>query len=224
MPRCCSSRIQSEVAWRAALRPLTVPAMVMAPPNSSSFSVSVVLPASGCETIAKVRRRRISASSSVMSSDRGSGARGAEGAPENGGVLAAVAGLIIAAAHAHLLEAEGQVKADRRGVRRTHLEERVRHAGGGSALDERAEQAAADAAAAIAFAHAQIEDVGLTGAEAHHAVRHHLAGEGHYAADIAHAKAVAEDPLAPGKLVRGTLDGDDLGDIVAAHRTDHDLG
>ena len=30
MPRCCSSRIQSEVAWRAALRPLTVPAMVMA--------------------------------------------------------------------------------------------------------------------------------------------------------------------------------------------------
>src|ERR1700733_14551712 len=29
----------------------------MAPPNSSSFSVSVVLPASGCEMIAKVRRR-----------------------------------------------------------------------------------------------------------------------------------------------------------------------
>jgi hypothetical protein len=63
MPRCCSSRIQSEVAWRAALRPLTVPAMAMAPPNSSSFSVSVVLPASGCEMMANVRRRAISCSS-----------------------------------------------------------------------------------------------------------------------------------------------------------------
>src|SRR5690606_24638374 len=57
MPRCCSRRIQSEVAWRAALRPFTVPASWMAPPKSSSFSVSVVLPASGCEMIAKVRRR-----------------------------------------------------------------------------------------------------------------------------------------------------------------------
>ncbi len=54
MPRCCSSRIQSEVAWRAALRPFTVPASWMAPPNSSSFSVSVVLPASGWEMMAKV--------------------------------------------------------------------------------------------------------------------------------------------------------------------------
>jgi hypothetical protein len=32
----------------------------MLPPNNSSFSVSVVLPASGCEMIAKVRRRDIS--------------------------------------------------------------------------------------------------------------------------------------------------------------------
>ena len=44
-----------------ALRPLTVPAIWIAPPNSSSFSVSVVLPASGWEMIAKVRRRSISA-------------------------------------------------------------------------------------------------------------------------------------------------------------------
>ena len=56
MPRCCSKRIQSEVACRVALRPLTVPAIWMAPPNSSSFSVRVVLPASGCEMIANVRR------------------------------------------------------------------------------------------------------------------------------------------------------------------------
>src|SRR5574343_1153092 len=34
----------------------------MAPPNHSSFSVSVVLPASGWEMIAKVRRREISSS------------------------------------------------------------------------------------------------------------------------------------------------------------------
>jgi hypothetical protein len=60
MPRCCSSAIQSEVAWRVALRPLTVPASWIAPPNSSSFSVRVVLPASGCEMMAKVRRRATS--------------------------------------------------------------------------------------------------------------------------------------------------------------------
>jgi hypothetical protein len=38
------------------LRPFTVPASWIAPPKSSSFSVSVVLPASGWEMIAKVRR------------------------------------------------------------------------------------------------------------------------------------------------------------------------
>ena len=59
IPRCCSSRIQSDVACRAALRPFTVPAIWMAPPKSSSFSVSVVLPASGWEMIANVRRRLI---------------------------------------------------------------------------------------------------------------------------------------------------------------------
>ncbi len=56
MPRSCSIFIQSEVAWRAALRPLTLPANWIAPPKSSSFSVTVVLPASGCEMMAKVRR------------------------------------------------------------------------------------------------------------------------------------------------------------------------
>ena len=60
MPRSFSIAIQSEVAWRAALRPLTVPASWIAPPNSRSFSVSVVLPASGCEMIAKVRRLAVS--------------------------------------------------------------------------------------------------------------------------------------------------------------------
>jgi hypothetical protein len=39
---------------------LTLPAIWIAPENSSSFSVSVVLPASGWEMMAKVRRRRVS--------------------------------------------------------------------------------------------------------------------------------------------------------------------
>src|SRR5512139_4256034 len=56
MPRSCSTAIQSEVANLPLFRALTVPAIWMAPPNSNSFSVSVVLPASGCEMMAKVRR------------------------------------------------------------------------------------------------------------------------------------------------------------------------
>jgi hypothetical protein len=47
MPRCFSISIQSEVACRVALRALTEPAIWIAPEKSSSFSVSVVLPASG---------------------------------------------------------------------------------------------------------------------------------------------------------------------------------
>src|SRR5215217_9497907 len=61
MPRCFSISIQSEVAWREALRAFTEPAIWIAPENSKSFSVSVVLPASGWEMMAKVRRRRVSA-------------------------------------------------------------------------------------------------------------------------------------------------------------------
>src|SRR5688500_13630072 len=60
MPRCFSISIQSEVAWRALLRAFTVPAMWIAPEKSSSFSVSVVFPASGCEMMAKVLRRATS--------------------------------------------------------------------------------------------------------------------------------------------------------------------
>src|SRR5690625_796312 len=63
MPRCFSISSQSEVAWRWLLRALTVPASWMAPPYIKSFSVSVVLPASGCEMIANVRRRATFAAS-----------------------------------------------------------------------------------------------------------------------------------------------------------------
>ncbi len=69
MPRCFSISIQSDVAWRAALRALTDPAMLMAPENNSSFSVSVVFPASGWEMMANVRRRRTSDWISDMGGD-----------------------------------------------------------------------------------------------------------------------------------------------------------
>ena len=60
MPRCFSISIQSLVAWRDALRAFTEPAIWIAPENSKSFSVKVVLPASGWEMIPNVRRRRVS--------------------------------------------------------------------------------------------------------------------------------------------------------------------
>ena len=56
MPRSRSIAIQSERVRRRSPRARTAPAMRMAPPFRSSFSVSVVLPASGCEMMAKVRR------------------------------------------------------------------------------------------------------------------------------------------------------------------------
>src|SRR5437762_2986480 len=60
MPRFFSNSIQSEVAARWFLRAVTEPASCTAPPYRRNFSVSVVLPASGWEMIAKVRRRAIS--------------------------------------------------------------------------------------------------------------------------------------------------------------------
>jgi hypothetical protein len=60
MPRSCSMLIQSERVARRLPLARTAPASWMAPPLSSSFSVSVVLPASGCAMIAKLRRRRAS--------------------------------------------------------------------------------------------------------------------------------------------------------------------
>jgi hypothetical protein len=56
IPRSCSIFIQSDRARRRSPRARTCPAARIAPPDRSSFSVSVVLPASGCEMIANVRR------------------------------------------------------------------------------------------------------------------------------------------------------------------------
>ena len=60
MPRWRSISMKSEVAPFLILLLLTAPATWMAPPKRSSFSVRVVLPASGCAMTAKVRRRVIS--------------------------------------------------------------------------------------------------------------------------------------------------------------------
>jgi hypothetical protein len=74
MPRSCSMLIQSEVAWGPFL-PFTLPATVIALPSSSSFSVIVVLPASGWEMMAKVRRCPIAADMSCWFMLRGSSRR-----------------------------------------------------------------------------------------------------------------------------------------------------
>src|SRR5690606_21320876 len=58
MPRCCSISIQSERVERTPDLPRTAPADWIAPAAANRRSVSVVLPASGCEMIAKVRRVR----------------------------------------------------------------------------------------------------------------------------------------------------------------------
>ena len=60
MPRSRSIFIQSDRVRRLSPRARTAPAARIAPPASSRFSVSVVLPASGWEMMAKVRRRAAS--------------------------------------------------------------------------------------------------------------------------------------------------------------------
>src|SRR4051794_31484219 len=91
MPRCFSISIQSEVAWRLALRAFTEPAIWIAPENSSSFSVSVVLPASGCEMMAKVRRRRTSVARSGMEMRRTDARRRSETLDYRGRAFASLA-------------------------------------------------------------------------------------------------------------------------------------
>src|SRR5512145_2335385 len=124
MPRCCSRRIQSEVAWRVALRPFTVPASWIAPPNSSSFSVSVVLPASGCEMMAKVRRRATSSLGELIGGGRPVAKRAAilsgrrripalaEVELQHQGILAPALRLVVPLAQPHLHEADRLVQRD----------------------------------------------------------------------------------------------------------------
>ena len=55
IPRSLSNSIQSDWVRRCSPRALTWPAIRIAPPKRSIFSVRVVFPASGWEMMAKVR-------------------------------------------------------------------------------------------------------------------------------------------------------------------------
>ena len=59
IPRCRSMSMKSEDVLFRILFDFTAPATWIAPPNSRNFSVSVVLPASGCEMMAKVLLLRV---------------------------------------------------------------------------------------------------------------------------------------------------------------------
>src|SRR5258706_10778619 len=129
IPRCCSSAIQSLVAWRAALRPFTEPASWIAPPNNSNFSVSVVLPASGCEMIAKVRRRAIASRTSASAGVAWAATtaliaaiRSLDHAAHHNRVLTPVVSLVITATHPDLDESGRLVQADGRMIRRPHFQ------------------------------------------------------------------------------------------------------
>src|SRR5579872_4059373 len=104
----------------------------MAPPNSSSFSVRVVLPASGWEMMAKVRRRLIS-----WSNMRDPGFEGsrvfypirppglAQILRQDERVLPAVLAGVVVLAHTHFIEALGPVEGDGRSVGETHFQEHL---------------------------------------------------------------------------------------------------
>src|ERR1700729_2643142 len=176
--------------------------------------------------IANVRRRWIWAARSVMAWASSLGLRRGHSPQrefQHRGVLAAVDGLIVAAAHADLLEAERLVQTDRHGVGRTHLEKGLGHGGSVRALEQAHEDLLARAAAAERLRHAQVENVRLAGPDAHDAVTADLASHGDDTADITDPQAVAKDALAPGKLVGGPLDRHDLEHVRRAHRADEDF-
>src|SRR5688572_18167447 len=221
IPRCFSSAIQSEVAWRAALRPLTVPASWMAPPNSSSFSVSVVLPASGCEMMANVRRRAVSCPVEVICwKNRSAGWFGPDLALEHDGVFAPVGGLIIPATDADMFEAEPLIEPDGGQVAGAHFEEGLCDAGRRRAFHQVLEQAPPETHAAEFVAHAHVEDVRLARPQAHDSITDDPALEIERAAGVTHAQAVAEDVLAPRERITALLDGGDLGQVDLHHRPD----
>ena len=118
------------------------------------------------------------------------------------GILAAADGLVVAAPHADLLEAERQVQADRGGVGGPHLEEGLGHAGRRGPLEEVSSMRRPTPRQRHRLVDAQVEDVRLTGAHAHDAIADDTGRSTRdHAADVADAQAVAKDALAPGKLV-----------------------
>src|SRR5580704_1450757 len=209
MPRCCSRRIQSEVACRAALRPLTVPAMAIAPPNSSSFSVRVVLPASGWEMMANVRRRAISCSSVVMRKR----AILVDVALQHDRIFTTVNRLVVAAAHTDLHESQGLVQPYGGRIGGTRFQESLARTDVGGDLHQMRQQASSDATTAIVLTDTQIQQVRLAGRNAHDAVP----GNGHpdlgHATGVVHAQAIAKDALGPGECVRQALNAQYFGDV-----------
>src|SRR5580658_9119005 len=64
--------------------------------------------------------------------------------------------------------------------------------------------------------------MGLAGADAHHGIADDALPLQRHPAQVRHPQAIVEDAFGPRKLVRGTLNADDLGHIRITHRT-HDV-
>src|SRR5580700_4463538 len=193
----------------------------MAPPKSRSFSVRVVLPASGCEMIAKVRRRRISAARSLMAlKSIVAGAAAVQRELEDGCILAAIRRLIVAAPGTDVLELKRLIEANGRGVRWPHFKIGHVHRRRGGALQQVLEEECANTAAAQLRLHAQVQDMGLPRARAHYAVSGHAVEVGCDTAHIADSQAVTKDGFAPRETVGGNLNGDYRRHIGLRHGAD----
>src|SRR5579863_6894107 len=221
MPRSRSTSIQSERTRRRSPRAFTSPASWMAPPNSSSFSVSVVLPASGWEMMAKVRRRAISCSSVLM--DRTKRASLIDGALEHDGILAPADGLVVAAAQPDLPESQGLVQANGRQIGRSGLEEGFERPGCGRGPQQVLQQPRPQAAAAVGLLDADIQQVSLGGPDTHDTVAGDDAADLDDAAEIVDPQAVAEDSLGPWEGVGGALDAHHGSQIGFLHGTNRHL-
>src|ERR1700676_3958494 len=92
-------------------------------------------------------------------------------------------------------------------VRRSDFEECFVHAGAAGALDEIEKHLAGKPAPSILVADADVQHVSLAGADQHDAVACDVAADLDHAADITHTQTIAENSLAPRKLIGGALDG-----------------
>src|SRR5271156_813032 len=159
----------------------------MAPPNSSSFSVSVVLPASGWEMIAKVLLLLTSSANETIGMIQNSSMQRPQAAgiveeipgclsrlllqdaAQNRGIFTAGGRLVVSAPHAYLLESHGLVQAGRSQVRWPDLEERRVHAGAACTLDQVRQHSSSKTPGTIFLADAHIQNVRLARADGHDA-------------------------------------------------------
>src|SRR5574340_584773 len=142
----------------------------MAPPNNSSFSVSVVLPASGCEMMAKLRRRPISRSNMdtellekkrAILPDARRQAAALQGQIQDQRVFAAVIAGVIVLAQPDLLETTRVVQAQCRLVGRPHFQQHLVSTAFARQLDEMLEQQPPVTLALPFRGHADVEQVRL---------------------------------------------------------------